>query len=63
MYAGLRTNLPREIMSFLEFPFDATFLGNWSVDDRRFPVHEEVCFLCDILDMVFTCAVLDTHAH
>lgn len=42
MYQGLRTNLPREIMSFLDFPFDHAFLGRYSQDPRRFPTHMEV---------------------
>ncbi|KAF8650499.1 hypothetical protein HU200_063867 [Digitaria exilis] len=41
MYASLRTNLPREVMGFLDFPFVAT-PGSSSVDARRFPRHEEV---------------------
>lgn len=40
MYASLRTNLPREIMGFLDFPFAAGAAG--SEDLRRFPEHEEV---------------------
>ncbi|GIL73463.1 hypothetical protein Vretifemale_3589 [Volvox reticuliferus] len=27
MYEQLRTNLPRELMSFIDFPFDSAFLG------------------------------------
>jgi hypothetical protein len=40
MYAGLRTNLPRLIMGFLDFPFDDRFLG--SNDGRLFCSHQEV---------------------
>lgn len=40
MYAGLRTNLPREVMGFLDWPFDAQFPG--SQDPRRFCGHAEV---------------------
>ncbi|RLN12667.1 flavin-containing monooxygenase FMO GS-OX-like 4 [Panicum miliaceum] len=39
LYASLRTNLPREVMGFLDFPFAA---GPESVDPRRFPRHQEV---------------------
>ena len=40
MYANLRTNLPREVMAFSDFPFDASFPG--SADARQFPGHAEV---------------------
>lgn len=33
LYASLRTNLPREVMAFSDFPFDA---------DRQFPDHDRV---------------------
>ncbi|CAN6300829.1 unnamed protein product [Urochloa humidicola] len=39
LYESLRTNLPRELMGFLDFPFAAV---PGSVDARRFPRHEEV---------------------
>ncbi|CAN6312674.1 unnamed protein product [Urochloa humidicola] len=39
LYESLRTNLPREVMGFLDFPFAAV---PGSVDARRFPRHEEV---------------------
>ncbi|XP_020169303.1 flavin-containing monooxygenase FMO GS-OX-like 2 [Aegilops tauschii subsp. strangulata] len=39
LYASLRTNLPRESMGFLDFPFVA---GRSSADPRRFPGHPEV---------------------
>lgn len=49
MYAGLRTNLPREVMGYLDFPFDTQFSGapskntsSVSVDSRRFCSHQEV---------------------
>jgi len=49
MYAALRTNLPREIMGYLDFPFDTQFSGGApskntprSVDSRRFCSHQEV---------------------
>ena len=38
MYAGLRTNLPRELMAIPGFAFDGPFAG----DPRRFPGHGEV---------------------
>ncbi|TVU31760.1 hypothetical protein EJB05_23460, partial [Eragrostis curvula] len=40
LYASLRTNLPREVMGFLDFPFSAA--SGYSADPRRFPGHEEV---------------------
>lgn len=40
MYAGLRTNLPREVMGFGHYPFTTTFPG--SADPRQFPTHDEV---------------------
>ncbi|GBF91344.1 hypothetical protein Rsub_03664 [Raphidocelis subcapitata] len=45
LYAGLRTNLPREIMSFTEYPFTPGAMaaaGQPSGDGRRFPGHGEV---------------------
>ena len=39
MYRNLRTNLPREVMSYTDFPFTRAWL-----DTRRFCSHEEVCF-------------------
>ncbi|KAH7283957.1 hypothetical protein KP509_34G032600 [Ceratopteris richardii] len=41
MYLGLRTNLPREIMGFLDFPFLPKY-GDSSRDARRYPGHVEV---------------------
>lgn len=38
MYDSLRTNLPREIMGYLDFPF----LPKEGRDGRRYPGHEEV---------------------
>ena len=40
MYANLRTNLPREVMAYTDFPFDD--LNGQSQDSRRFPSHAEV---------------------
>lgn len=40
MYRDLRTNLPREVMGFSDFPFDGSF--ERSMDPRRFPSHTEV---------------------
>jgi len=43
MYAGLRTNLPREVMGYLDFPFDASAPAfPPEADARRFPSHGEV---------------------
>lgn len=39
LYESLRTNLPREIMSFHDYGF---IPAEWSTDTRRFPRHEEV---------------------
>jgi cation diffusion facilitator CzcD-associated flavoprotein CzcO len=38
MYASLRTNLPREVMSFIDFPF----LTQQGRDERHYPSHKEV---------------------
>jgi cation diffusion facilitator CzcD-associated flavoprotein CzcO len=38
MYASLRTNLPREVMSFIDFPF----LTQQGRDERCYPSHKEV---------------------
>lgn len=40
LYSSLRTNLPREVMGYLDFPFVAS--GKANRDSRRFPGHEEV---------------------
>lgn len=40
MYADLRTNLPRDLMAFREFPFDSR--GGGEDDWPRFPTHEQV---------------------
>ena len=42
VYASLRTNLPRELMGYLDFPFTPDVMGSKSVDPRRFPTHAEV---------------------
>lgn len=43
MYADLRTNLPREVMGFSEYPFDDAFYArSSSIDPRRFCSHQEV---------------------
>ncbi len=41
-YSSLRTNLPRQIMSFSDFPFIPEVMGDRSHDPRRFPSHSEV---------------------
>jgi hypothetical protein len=38
----LRTNLPREVMGYTDFPFTPATLGPRSADPRRFPSHTEV---------------------
>ncbi|OWM88389.1 hypothetical protein CDL15_Pgr003801 [Punica granatum] len=40
LYRSLRTNLPREVMGFGDYPFVAR--QEWSGDPRRFPGHAEV---------------------
>lgn len=46
LYESLRTNLPREVMGFRNFPFVAK--EGEHRDPRRFPRHEEVlCYLND----------------
>lgn len=45
-YADLRTNLPREVMSFNDFPFIPAAMEGRSHDARRFPKHTEV-MLCN----------------
>jgi len=42
MYTDLRTNLPREVMGFSDFPDVPAALGGRSADARRFPAHTEV---------------------
>lgn len=43
MYKGLRTNLPRELMGYSDFPFHPSFMGEGvSIDPRRFCGHDEV---------------------
>ena len=59
MYRNLRTNLPREVMSYTDFPFTRT----WQ-DPRRFCSHREVRLLSprtcrDLLEeLVVQCSVL-----
>ncbi|KZV45324.1 flavin-containing monooxygenase FMO GS-OX-like 4 [Dorcoceras hygrometricum] len=49
LYASLRTNLPREVMSFRAFPFSAS--RKPGRDARRFPGHAEVLeYLKDFAD-------------
>ena len=60
MYRNLRTNLPREVMSYTDFPFTRT----WQ-DSRRFCSHQEVRLLSprtcrDLLEkLVMQCSVLN----
>lgn len=41
-YSSLRVNLPREIMSFSDFPFIPDAMGGRSKDPRRYPHHTDV---------------------
>ena len=45
-YASLRVNLPREIMSYTDFPFIPEAMAGKSEDARRFPHHTEVWSPC-----------------
>ncbi|BDA50060.1 Flavin-containing monooxygenase FMO GS-OX3 [Coccomyxa sp. Obi] len=42
LYSSLRVNLPREIMSYSDFPFIPDAMGGRSKDSRRYPHHTEV---------------------
>lgn len=42
MYRDLRSNLPREIMGYLDAPFTPAYMGSASRDPRRYPGHAEV---------------------
>lgn len=42
LYSGLRTNLPRQVMSYSDFPFSPSAMGKFSIDSRLYPCHEEV---------------------
>ncbi|KAK9815265.1 hypothetical protein WJX72_000885 [[Myrmecia] bisecta] len=42
MYQDLRTNLPRQLMSFSDFPLTVECLGPKSLDPRRYCSHQEV---------------------
>lgn len=44
MYRDLRTNLPRHIMSYTDFPFLPEAMNGASVDQRTYPTHIEVHF-------------------
>jgi cation diffusion facilitator CzcD-associated flavoprotein CzcO len=51
IYAGLRTNLPREVMGYEAFPFTGVFGG----DPRRFCGHAEVrAYLAGAYNVHFT---------
>ena len=39
---GLRTNLPRHLMSLCDFPFSTEMLGDRAQDTRAYPLHTEV---------------------
>ena len=64
VYASLRTNLMREVMSYTDFPFLPTGLDGR--DDRRFPGHAEVAaYLHDfalcfgLLDVIQLCTIVE----
>ncbi|MEW5305259.1 MAG: hypothetical protein WDW36_007814 [Sanguina aurantia] len=42
MYQQLRTNLPRDVMAFSDYPFDPSVMGTRSTDPRLFCSHNEV---------------------
>ncbi|EIE23106.1 FAD/NAD(P)-binding domain-containing protein [Coccomyxa subellipsoidea C-169] len=42
LYSSLRVNLPREIMSYSDFPFTPDAMRGKSQDSRRYPHHTEV---------------------
>ncbi len=57
MYASLRTNLPRELMSYVDYPFLPR--NGRRRDGRRYPGHQEVAFYlhdfaqeCELLDFI-----------
>jgi hypothetical protein len=49
MYAGLTTNIPREIMGFSDFPFSPAMMAGSSIDSRRFPCSDEVRQLLGVI--------------
>lgn len=51
LYDSLRTNLPREVMGFLDYPFVST--DEPERDPRRFPGHREVSFYLNDFAMGF----------
>ncbi|CAM6046018.1 unnamed protein product [Sphagnum compactum] len=57
MYASLRTNLPRELMSYVDYPFLPS--NGRRRDGRRYPGHQEVAFYlqdfaqeCELLEFI-----------
>nr|GEW72966.1 flavin-containing monooxygenase FMO GS-OX-like 4 [Tanacetum cinerariifolium] len=57
LYASLRTNLPREVMGFKEYPFVVKKTGQR--DERRFPGHGEVFeYLKDYGDEFGVCEMI-----
>lgn len=42
MYQHLRTNLPRDVMAFSDYPFHPSVMGSRSTDPRLFCSHNEV---------------------
>lgn len=65
MYRDLRTNLPREVMSFLDFPFLPDMMGGRSHDHRRFCSHSEArsasCWLHDGCSHLPWCTQIELH--
>eukprot|EP00879_Flechtneria_rotunda_P015152 GHRR01015835.1.p1 GENE.GHRR01015835.1~~GHRR01015835.1.p1 ORF type:complete len:363 (+),score=143.48 GHRR01015835.1:218-1306(+) len=47
MYPDLRTNLPRHVMTFLDFPFLPSAMAGRSHDPRKYPLHTEVQAYCE----------------
>jgi hypothetical protein len=41
-YESLRTNLPRALMTYIDFPFTPAAMAGRSTDQRMYPLHTEV---------------------
>lgn len=63
LYRSLRTNLPRQIMGFLDYPFRFRG-GREDGDPRAFPRHEEVlAFIEDFADHYRLLDLVRFHSH